>query len=725
MSLKPDIRHTWKFFRTGGLDQVSLESGADLLALDQLDQKLWVALSCPVKGLEIDEKTLVLIDADGDGRVGVPDVIAAVNWAAARLNDAGSLLSGDGSLPLAAINVGTPEGKVLQASARQILASIGRTDAGSISVSEASDTVKVMAGNPLNGDGIILPEATDNPEAQAVIKDIIACIGSSTRSSGSTGVTAKMIETFFAELAAYVEWTEQSGATAVAVLGAGTDAACSAIRAVRVKIDDYFARTRLAAFDERSVSALNRSEADYVAVAAKDIGASVDEVRGFPLAHIAAGLPLPLVEGINPAWAAEISSLRKNAVIPVFGGEKTSLTADEWGFLNAKIAPFETWLAGKAGSDVEKIGLSRAKEILAGGGRAQLAALVDRDKALEPEFKAMGDVERLTRFYRDLRTLLCNFVNFADFYSPNRYAAFQAGTLYLDSRSTELCICVDAASPLAAMSRAFIAYCSCSRADGAKMTIAACFTQGGSEYLFIGRNGIFYDRKGILWYATIAGIADNPISIREAFWSPYKKFLRMIDEKLAKRAAAADANSINNLNAAADKTANAGSASPQPKKFDLALITGIGVAIGSIGTFVATLFAKFIEIPAWQIPLVFVGLILVISLPSLFIAALKLRQRTLGPILEGAGWAVNARVKINIPFGAALTRLATLPPGAQRSLKDPYVDKAAGQRRSTFVVIVILLVALGLSIWVRIDHDRRGYYFWEDAASSGAASPSD
>jgi hypothetical protein len=725
MPLKPDIRHTWKFFRTGGLDQVSLETGADLLALGQLDQKLWVALSCPVKGLEIDEKTLALIDSDGDGRVGVPDVIAAVNWAAERLNDAGSLLSGDNSLPLSAINVSTPEGKVLQASARQILASIGRTDAGGISVSEASDTVKVMAGNPLNGDGIILPEATDNPEAQAIIKDIVACIGSATRSSGSTGVTSKMIDTFFAELAAYVEWTEQSGATAVAVLGAGTDAACSAIRAVRVKVDDYFARTRLAAFDECSVPALNRSEADYVAVAGKDIGASVEEVRGFPLARVAAGLPLPLVEGINPAWATEISSLRKNAVVPVFGTGTTSLTADEWGALNAKIAPFETWLAGKAGSDVEKVGLSRAKEILTGGGRAQLAALVERDKTLEPEFKAIGDVERLSRFYRDLRTLLCNFVNFADFYSPNRYAAFQAGTLYLDSRSTELCICVDNASPLAAMSRAFIAYCSCTRADGAKMTIAACFTQGGSEYLFIGRNGIFYDRRGTLWYATIAGVADNPISIREAFWSPYKKFLRMIDEKLAKRAAAADATSINNLNTAADKAANVEKPTPPPRKFDLALITGIGVAIGSIGTFVATLFAKFVDIPAWQIPLVFVGLVLVISLPSMFIAALKLRQRTLGPILEGAGWAVNARVKINIPFGAALTRLATLPPGAQRSLKDPYADKAAEQRRSTFLVIAILLVALGLSIWIRVDRDRRGYYFWEDPPTLGTSSPSD
>jgi hypothetical protein len=246
------------------------------------------------------------------------------------------------------------------------------------------------------------------------------------------------------------------------------------------------------------------------------------------------------------------------------------------------------------------------------------------------------------------------------------------------------------------------------------MTIAACFTQGDSDYLFVGRNGVFYDRQGRLWYAVITSIADNPISIRQAFWSPYKKFLRMIEEQVAKRAAAADAESSAKLATVAEKTANAEKAKPENKKLDLALITGIGVALGSIGTFMATMFAKFVDIPSWQFPLIVVGLILVISLPSMFIAALKLRHRTLGPILEGNGWAINGRVKINIPFGAALTRMATLPPGAKRSLEDPYEDKAAARRKRRAVLLVVLL-ALAAAIGTRWDHNRRGRYFWQKA----------
>jgi hypothetical protein len=190
----------------------------------------------------------------------------------------------------------------------------------------------------------------------------------------------------------------------------------------------------------------------------------------------------------------------------------------------------------------------------------------------------------------------------------------------------------------------------------------------------------------------ITSIVDNPISIRQAFWSPYKKFVRMIEEQVAKRAAAADAEASGKLATAAEKTAHADKAKPEaPKKFDLALITGIGVAIGAIGGFLATLFAKLVELKVWQLPLVLVGVMLAISLPAMVIAWLKLRQRNLGPILEANGWAVNGRVMINIPFGTALTAKAVLPANAKRSLTDPYADESAKRARRLFVLLVLLL----------------------------------
>lgn len=725
MSSPSASTHAWKFFRTGGLDQVALESGADLLALEHLDQELWVALSCPVKGLELDEKTLALIDTDRDGRIGVPEVLAAIRWASARLTDSGELLRGGESLPLTSISTATAEGRILLASAQQILAGLGRKAAAAITVGEASDTARILAASALNGDGIIPPQASDDPAVQSMIKDIIACVGGSARQSGTTGVTAENVAEFLSAVAAYAAWTERSGAKEIAVLGDETDAACAAIKAVRAKVDDFFARCRLAEYDARSVASLNRNESDYLALTAKDLKSGVEEVAGFPLAHIAAGRSLPLLRGVNPAWAGALAALHATAVAPLFGAGKSELTATEWTELNGRFAAYETWLGSKPGSAVEKLGLVRCKEILAGDLPARLATLLAQDKALEAEFKAIGDVERLARYHRDLRTLLHNFVNFADFYSPDRYATFQAGTLFLDSRSTELCIRVDGVSPLAAMSKAYIAYCTCTRAGGgATMTIAACFTQGDGDYLFVGRNGIFYDRKGQLWYAVITSIVDNPISVRQAFWSPYKKFLRMIEEQVAKRAAAADAESHAKLASTAEKAAQADKAPPAPpKKVDVGAVAAIGVVMTGAISALTLILGYIFQLRAWQYPLVLLGIVLVISGPSMLIALLKLRQRTLGPILEGNGWAINGRVKINIPFGAALTRVAALPAGAKRSLADPYEDKAAARRRWQSLAIIVLLGLVGAAIWIRHKRVKRGYYFWQPVPSAPATSP--
>ena len=79
--------HQWRFFRAGGFDQVRLDRGEDLIHLDQLDQKLWVALSCPVQGLAFDARTLALLDADGDGHIRASDLINACQWAGDLLRD--------------------------------------------------------------------------------------------------------------------------------------------------------------------------------------------------------------------------------------------------------------------------------------------------------------------------------------------------------------------------------------------------------------------------------------------------------------------------------------------------------------------------------------------------------------------------------------------------------------------------------------------------------------
>lgn len=697
--------HSWKFYRIGGLDQVAFETGEDLLQLRNLDPKLWVALSCPVKGLELDERTLALIDSDNDGRIRVPELLAAIDWAVPFLRDASVLLQGRDTLALADISDATPAGKSLLVSARRILAAAGKNQAAAISLAEACDSAKVLAASAFNGDGVIVPASTDDAFLKGAISDISACLGADKDRGGESGLGLAKVNAFFDQAGAALSWFAKGASPEILTLGEKTAAAAAAVQAVKAKVDDYFARCRVASYDGRAVNALNRSEADFAALAAKDLTCASPEIASFPLARIDASCVLPLASGVNPAWAAALATLRCDAVAVAFGGAAESINEAEWTALQNKVAAFLAWSASDEGASVRKLGEARLRELVSSTAKAGLGALIEADLAAAPEFEALASVERLLRYCRDFRTLLGNFVNFFDFYSKDRWAIFQAGTLYLDNRSTELCVRVDGAGAhagLATMSKIFIAYAECRRPGEAPITIAACFTQGDSDFLFVGRNGIFYDRKGRDWDATISKIIDNPISIRQAFWSPYKKFIRMIEEQVAKRAAAADAAANTKLSSAAATAANADKAAPAPaqKKIDVGVVAALGVAISGLISALTLILGYVLGLVYWQYPLVIVALMLVISTPSMLIAWLKLRQRNLGPILEANGWAINGRVMINIPFGTALTEKAVLPANARRSLTDPYADDSARKTRIWLAIIsAVLLAAAFAASW--------------------------
>ena len=279
--------HTWKFFRAGGFDQVRLDSAAELLAIGELDQKLWVALSCPVKGIEFDARTLQLIDGDADGQVRAPELIAAVKWAGERLTDTEVLGQSLPGVPLAVIRDDDEAGAAIAAAAKQLAADLGKSDADIVSVEEASAA-----------------------------------------------------QVRFAEKA-LAAW-EAAGAEAKP-LGDATQAALDAMNAVAAKVEDYFVRCRLAAFDERAGAALNAAEEVFTSLSSAMLTADAAGVAALPLAKVGAGGTVPLGDGVNPAWAGAIAALRDAAVTPLLGSRETLSEAD-WQALKDRLAPYAAWL---------------------------------------------------------------------------------------------------------------------------------------------------------------------------------------------------------------------------------------------------------------------------------------------------------------------------------------------------------------------------------------------
>lgn len=714
--------HVWQFSRIGGVNRVNLDSGEDLIHLESLDQKLWAALSCPVHGLEIDSKTLELMDIDNDGKIRVPEILESVKWILSLINNADDLTKRSVVFPLTAINTANPLGITLLASARQILKNLGKEGAEELSVEETSDTVRIFAGTRFNGDGIITAESTDEEDLKVLIGQIMSCAGSATDRSGLEGVSADLITQFMQLCEDYTSWHAKAEENSGTILPYGdqTGEAFKLFSELKSKIDDYFLRCRLAEFAPESSDTLNSLSARIEAITDKDISSCLEEIESFPISKIQSPAFLSFDTPLNPVWRDKL-----NRFFSFIQTKKHGISEDDWKDITNRFGHYAAWVAEKAGEEVESLGVDTLKNILKGDYKNRILALIDQDNALCEEANNIILVDKLVRFYRDIFTVLNNFVSFSDFYAPDKQAIFQVGHLYFDQRCCDLCIRVSDMpkhNTMAKNSGICLVYLDCvSRVKDEKMTIVAAFTDGDVDNLEVGRNAIFYDKNGLDWDATIIKIIENPISIRQAFWSPYRKFSKMISKQLEKLASSQDEKINKTVSENVEKTAAktdqkltvvvktgiptapeapaaAAAEPPKPAPFDIAKFAGIfaaiGLAFGAIGSILASVIGGFLNLVWWKMPLAFLGVILVISGPSMILAWLKLRKRNLAPVLDANGWAVNARATINITFGTTLTHLARLPKNSKLNLKDPFTKKKSP------LIPVIIILALAVLAWV-------------------------
>ena len=693
--------YNWNFSTIGGVTRVRIDRGEDIAHLGALDQKLWTALSCPVKGLELDENTLAMIDTDGDGKIHVNEVVAAAKWLTDVLKNPDFLLKESSELPLAELDDANEDGAKLLASAKQILANLG-LEKDSISVADSSDSVAIFAKTRFNGDGVITTASTDDEALQAVIKSIIDTIGSTADRSGEAGVTAEQIEAFYTACKEYSEW-KAACTTDVLPYGDDTEAALAACTALKDKIADYFMRCKLAAFDADATGALDVSVAKIETISGSDLSAC-SEIGSYPLARITGSAVLPF-EGINPAWQGAFATLKALVLDKDFAG-KESIGEAEWNATLAKFASYEAWKAAKKGEAVEALGIEAVDAVLKADAKEALLALVAEDKALEAEAGAIDAVDKLTHLCRDFYKLLKNFVTFTDFYASYKgevKAIFQAGTLYINQRSCDLCIKVadmGKHGDMAGLSGMYIVYCNCtSKALGKTMDIAAVITDGDVDGLRTGMNALFYDNEGNDYDAVITRIVDNPISIRQAFWSPYKKLARTITDRINKNAAEKNSKVDADLTAKANTAQipaskdEAAAAVPAPAKgFDIAKFAGIFAAVGMGLGMIGAVLVKLVD-PWYTILIVLAALVVIISGPSMFIAWQKLRKRNLAPVLNANGWAINSNVLVNTAFGATLTHLAKLP--KLNVSNDPFSMKTPLWKKILRWLIVIVILAGG------------------------------
>ena len=701
--IKKDKSYKWEFDNIGGSSRVRIDSGEAIAHLAELDPKMWTVLSCPVSGLEIDEKSLKYMDTDSDGKIRVNDVIAVAQWATGALKNADLLLEGKDSVDIEQFDLENEAGKKLHGSAKQIIENLGK-EGSVISLADTADIAAIFAKTRFNGDGVITEASTDDADEKAAIAAAVASLGGVADRSGVQGVNAEMIENFYKTLADYVAWQE---AAVEAPYGDKTDAAIAAYNALDAKVKDFFMRSKLASFSPDSTAALDVQTSRIEAISAENLTGKTDEIAAYPIARVTGKAEIDLSEPVNPAWAAQFETIKSIAA------DKKVLTEADWAEIGAQFAAYTAWKGAKAGAAVEALGLDAIKDFIAKDKKAALLELVAQDSALAEEAANIEMVDKFLHIFRDFYRLLRNFVTLNDFYAKDKSvkAIFQSGRLIIDQRECRFCMKVaDMAkhNATAAASGMFLIYCDCtSKANPVKLNIVAAMTVGEIGDLVVGKNAVYYDNAGVEYDAVITKVIDNPISVGQAFWSPYRRMAKTIENLINKNAADKDAKMIADANAkinaapaalpAAPADGSKPAAAPAPP-FDIAKFAGIfaaiGMAVGMIGTALVSLAKGIFALEWWQLILAFVGIMLLISGPAMIMAWMKLRRRNIAPLLNANGWAVNASSKISIPFGETLTDIAKFP---KMNLKDPYAKKGMAPWAKWFISILALaVVAAGL-----------------------------
>ncbi len=335
----------------------------------------------------------------------------------------------------------------------------------------------------------------------------------------------------------------------------------------------------------------------------------------------------------------------------------------------------ETVKPGMTEDDFKQMGAA-----IAAYEAATAAAADANTKAMDEAKSVYMPLRKLILLHRDFAHLLRNYVTLEDFYHKDRQAIFQAGTLYIDQRACHLCIRIsdmskhDSQAPQSGM---YLIYCDCvNRKSGKTMKIVAALTMGDVQNISVGKNAIFYDRNGLDYDATVYKIIENPISIRQAFWSPYRRIAKWAEDLINKRASEKDSQIMAETTAKIETTDLKNGEQAQKQPFDIAKFAGIfaaiGMALGMIGSALVAVASGFKALTWWQALLVIVAILLVISGPSMIMAAIKLRRRDLAPLLNANGWAVNAATIVNILFGATLTDQVKFP---LVKMKDPFAKK--------------------------------------------------
>lgn len=633
--------HRHAFFHTARTTQVALTCGADIEHLADLDRTYWAILSRPTY-IEGRAETLASdLDTNEDGRIRMPEVLAAIEWLKPRIASFDRLFLPCEGLVKEDFRDDTPEGKALSA----LLAKVA-PDNKPVTTKAIWDyhSKFFFIDVDIDGDVSIRVDALDS-HLERYAELVWKVVGPANRT-----LAEEHLPLFYDLLNQWKQWQANKPK------GRFTLEEVQSRWPLRKKIDDYFKLC-----DERSYDV------------ATPLGHDPSKpLKDAPISLAGDATQLSLTEGVNPEWANQTAELAK-----ILG--TTTLTRDLWESLKREWDPYDIWWKEVPKELYNFLPFTEADFALVEDPTQRLAleAVLQKAKAEAPLLDVIDELKRFAALRGGLLRFLRNFVNVSDLYPPVADPLFLCGKLFMDGRIASLCFPVanggeKAHAALAAPARCCLVYCTLERKEQTNRTILAVFTAGTVGALTVGKRGLFVDLNGQDWEATVSHVAITTISLWEAFFAPWRKIGEVCSETVQKliggrgdtATAVVTAAAVTKTQAAAGTPATTPAAPavkatpPASNASQMASVATLGISLSFLASAAAAIASAVTHAPLWKTGSVVLGIILVVSIPSVILAWIRLRNRDLAPILNASGWAVNRAIGLTPRLGRFFTQRA-------------------------------------------------------------------
>ncbi len=660
-----------RFKHYGKTAQLRIENAADLRAVLELDESFWVATSAPVSVFRCDNKFISLMDSNNDGRINTREVEDAIFWLFSLLVDDSQVGANADEILLNSISTTSNIGQDIVDVAKEIQVALGIEEKNSIKLSDVRGFIEYMRKQPMNGDGVITVVAAKGQDVVQYIKDVIACTGGALDAGGEQGVSASNIAAFQESVAGYLAWEEcgsllpDRSSSELFPFGEETAKIYDVCRLHSDKVDLFFSLCRTIAFEPRAKALLGCSDSelkDFDFTKQSDLDSCLECA---PIANPTADGRLPLDSGVvNPLFRTWVDELCNIVLEPVLGDVPESLSEQDWNKVKAALESYHAYLKNKPKAGVERLAHKQLLDYKSGEMAAEAYKLVEADKKVTEVLDKTSVLEKLLLYHKNLVRFANNFVSFSQLYEVDERAMFEMGAAVIDGRWFNLALKVEdvaAHEKIAKSSNIFVLYVEVmAEKSDKKFTVAIPATSGTRGNLSVGKRGIFIDIDGNEYNAQVIKIIKNPISVREGMAAPFVRLWDFIIGKIEGMSGASEKELQKKTDALLKAPSSAGGVPGGPA----AILVGLSVSAAAIGSSFAFITKTLSDLSPQQVLLGLLGAVLFVSAPVVLLAVIKLNRQDLSSMLEGCGWAVNARMRFDRRQRHQFTLRKEYPAGA-------------------------------------------------------------